>query len=61
MTTTELAEQYAMTPPQMSRHLRRLREAGMVVTHRRGAQVHYQLDQEAVRTLGHDLLAALHR
>ncbi|WP_405484131.1 DUF5937 family protein [Streptomyces sp. NBC_00009] len=61
MTTTELAEQYEMTPPQMSRHLRRLREAGIVVTHRRGAQVHYQLDQEAVRTLGHDLLAALQR
>ncbi|WP_327669067.1 MULTISPECIES: DUF5937 family protein [unclassified Streptomyces] len=61
MTTTELATQYRMTPPQMSRHLRRLRESGLVVTHRRGARVHYQLDQEAVRNLGADLLAALHR
>ncbi|MGY0064438.1 DUF5937 family protein [Streptomyces sp. LZ34] len=61
MTTTELATQFEMTPPQMSRHLRKLREAGMVHTHRQGARVHYQLDEEAVRNLGVDLLAALHR
>ncbi|MFE2943113.1 DUF5937 family protein [Streptomyces sp. NPDC059255] len=61
VTTTELAHQFDMTPPQMSRHLRRLREAGMVHTHRQGARVHYQLDEEAVRTLGVDLLGALHR
>ncbi|MFD0444282.1 DUF5937 family protein [Streptomyces indonesiensis] len=36
MTTTELATQFEMTPPQMSRHLRKLREAGMVHTHREG-------------------------
>ncbi|GAA3364963.1 hypothetical protein GCM10017744_065790 [Streptomyces antimycoticus] len=61
MTTTELATQFEMTPPQMSRHLRKLREAGMVHTHREGARVHYQLDEAAVRNLGVDLLSALHR
>ncbi|MQA98620.1 MAG: metalloregulator ArsR/SmtB family transcription factor [Streptosporangiales bacterium] len=61
MTTTELATRFQMTVPQMSRHLRHLREAGLVHTHRDGAQVHYQLDQEAFRRLGTDLLTALHR
>ncbi|MGW2331003.1 DUF5937 family protein [Streptomyces sp. NPDC001700] len=61
MTTTELASHFGTTPPQMSRHLRKLREAGMVHTHRQGARVHYQLDEEAVRTLGVDLLAAMRR
>ncbi len=61
MTTTELANRYAMTTPQASRHLRRLREAGLVLAHRSGTRVRYQLDVEAVRRMGVDLLDALYR
>jgi DNA-binding transcriptional ArsR family regulator len=61
MTTTELATRFEMTAPQMSRHLRQLREAGLVLAHRTGSRVHYQLDVAAVRGLGVDLLSALHR
>jgi DNA-binding transcriptional ArsR family regulator len=61
MTTTELATRFEMTAPQMSRHLRQLREAGLVLAHRTGSRVHYQLDVEAVRGLGVDLLSVLHR
>jgi DNA-binding transcriptional ArsR family regulator len=61
MTTTELANRFEMTTPQASRHLRRLREAGLVLAHRSGTRVRYQLDVEAVRRLGVDLLSALYR
>jgi DNA-binding transcriptional ArsR family regulator len=61
MTTTELANRFEMTAPQVSRHLRRLREAGLVLAHRSGTRVRYQLDVEAVRRLGIDLLSALYR
>ncbi|QUH02007.1 winged helix-turn-helix transcriptional regulator [Saccharopolyspora erythraea] len=59
--TTELAMRLEMTAPQVSRHLRRLREAGLVHGHREGAVVRYQLDTEAVHRLGLDFLQALHR
>jgi DNA-binding transcriptional ArsR family regulator len=61
MTTSELANRYEMTAPQTSRHLRRLREAGLVLAHRSGTRVRYQLDVEAVRRMGVDLLSALYR
>ncbi|MGP4021351.1 DUF5937 family protein [Saccharopolyspora sp. 5N708] len=59
--TTDLALRLDMTAPQVSRHLRRLREAGLVHGHRDGAVVRYQLDVEAVRRLGLDFLQALRR
>ncbi|TYB61515.1 winged helix-turn-helix transcriptional regulator [Nonomuraea sp. PA05] len=58
--TSELANQLGMTAPQVSRHLRRLREAGLVHTHRRGPVVYYQLDADAVQRLGPDLLSILY-
>ncbi|GAA2210114.1 DUF5937 family protein [Nonomuraea monospora] len=58
--TSELATQLGMTAPQVSRHLRRLREAGLVHTHRRGPVVYYQLDADAVQRLGRDLLSVLY-
>jgi DNA-binding HxlR family transcriptional regulator len=61
MTTTELAQRFEMTTPQTSRHLRRLREAGLVLAHRSSVRVRYQLDVDAVRRLGVDLLSALYR
>ncbi len=59
--TAELATQLGMTAPQVSRHLRRLREAQLVHTHRRGSVVYYQLDADAVERLGPDLLSVLYR
>ncbi|MEV0624103.1 DUF5937 family protein [Nonomuraea sp. NPDC050404] len=59
--TAELATQLGMSAPQVSRHLRRLREAQLVHTHRRGSVVYYQLDAEAVERLGPDLLSVLYR
>lgn len=59
--TAELATQLGMTAPQVSRHLRRLREAQLVHTHRRGSVVYYQLDADALERLGPDLLSALYR
>ncbi|PRY02316.1 ArsR/SmtB family transcription factor [Allonocardiopsis opalescens] len=60
-TTSDLAARARMTLPQVSRHLRRLREAGLVVGERQGAVVRYRLDLAAVNGLGPDLLAALRR
>lgn len=59
--TSELATQLGMTAPQVSRHLRRLREAQLVHTHRRGSVVYHQLDADAVERLGPDLLSVLYR
>ncbi|SEF61910.1 DNA-binding transcriptional regulator, ArsR family [Nonomuraea solani] len=59
--TAELATQLGMTAPQVSRHLRRLREAQLVHTHRRGSVVYYQLDAGAIERLGPDLLSVLYR
>lgn len=57
--TAELATRLGMTSPQISRHLRRLRELGLVSTHRHGAAVYYRLNVDAVRRLGPDLLSGL--
>jgi DNA-binding transcriptional ArsR family regulator len=59
--TAELANQLGMTAPQVSRHLRQLREAELVHVYRRGAVVYYQLDAEAIERLGADLLTVLYR
>ncbi|WP_078603107.1 MULTISPECIES: ArsR family transcriptional regulator [unclassified Streptomyces] len=48
-----------MTSPQVSRHLRKLREAGLVLTHWEGTAVYYRLDTDAIGRLGPDLLVGL--
>jgi DNA-binding transcriptional ArsR family regulator len=57
--TAELATRLGMTAPQISRHLRQLREAGLVSTHRHGAAVYYRLNVDVIRRLGPDLLSGL--
>ncbi|TCO44398.1 DNA-binding transcriptional ArsR family regulator [Kribbella antiqua] len=59
--TSELAKQLGMSAPQVSRHLRKLREAELVHAHRRGSVVYYQLDPEAIEKLGPQLLSVLYR
>jgi DNA-binding transcriptional ArsR family regulator len=60
-TTASLAETWNLTPPEVSRHLATLRDAGIVTSTRRGRYVLYELDQEAVARFGLDLLEALLR
>lgn len=59
--TTELAQSLDMSIPQVSRHLRNLREAGLVTGNRSGSFVRYHLDLDAVRRIGLDLVDALLR
>jgi DNA-binding transcriptional ArsR family regulator len=61
LTTVELAELSGMTTPQVSRHLRALREVDLVRTEQSGRLVHYRLDLEIVRSLGPDLEQAMFR
>ena len=60
-TTVDLAQYTGMSEPQVSRHLRRLRESGLVRTSREGRLVFYELDTDAVRSIGPDLISALWR
>ncbi|MFF9772782.1 DUF5937 family protein [Streptomyces sp. NPDC013978] len=59
LTPSELATRSGMSLPQVSRHLARLREAGLVTVERDGRRAYYQLHLERVRRLGDDLLTAL--
>ncbi|CAL9421482.1 hypothetical protein SUDANB105_01853 [Streptomyces sp. enrichment culture] len=59
MTTADLADRLSMTRPQVSRHLRTLRELGLVRVERNGRHVHYGLDLTAVERLGRDVATAL--
>lgn len=59
--TTDLAARTGMPASQVSRHLRRLRDAGLVHRHREGRIVIYDLDLDGFRDLGSDLLDALLR
>lgn len=60
-TTTDLAARTGMSAPQVSRHLRVLREAGLIERSRDGRHVHYQVCQDEIARLGVDLLTALLR
>lgn len=60
-TTTELARRTGMTTPQVSRHLRRLREAGLLESEREGRLVRNRLVLRAVYSMGYDLIAAVVR
>lgn len=57
-TTSELAQAWDLTPPEVSRHLAVLRRAGLLTTQRHGRYVHYAVDVAALTVLGTDLLAA---
>jgi DNA-binding transcriptional ArsR family regulator len=61
LTPSELAARSGMTLPQVSRHLARLREAGLVTVDRDGRRAYYQLNLDPVRRIGEDLLTALFR
>jgi DNA-binding transcriptional ArsR family regulator len=60
-TTSELAETWQLTRPEISRHLALLRAAGLLTAVRNGRYVAHQLDAAAVARIGDDLIDALLR
>jgi DNA-binding transcriptional ArsR family regulator len=60
-TTAQLAEAWLLTPPEVSRHLAVLKNAGVITSTRRGRFVGYELDLAANVRLGTDLIEALLR
>ncbi|MFD4374170.1 DUF5937 family protein [Streptomyces sp. NPDC058486] len=59
--TSELADAYGITAPEVSRHLAVLRKAGLLTTRRRGRYVLHQLDFSVVARLGSDFLESVLR
>jgi len=60
-TTSELANAWALSPPEVSRHLAVLRRAGLLTTRRHGRYVRYTVNLPGLTALGTDLLAAVLR
>jgi DNA-binding transcriptional ArsR family regulator len=58
-TTTELARRSGMSVPQVSRHLRRLRETGLVVSERQGRTVQYRIVLSRLYGLGYELVTRI--
>ncbi|MFH8726494.1 DUF5937 family protein [Streptomyces termitum] len=59
--TSELADAYGITAPEVSRHLAVLKRAGLLTTQRRGRYVLHQLDVSVVARLGSDFLESVLR
>ncbi|MFD3331663.1 DUF5937 family protein [Streptomyces sp. NPDC058700] len=60
-TTSELADAYGITAPEVSRHLAVMKKAGLITTQRRGRYVLHQLDVSVVARLGSDFLESVLR
>lgn len=60
-TTGELAHAWALSAPEVSRHLAVLRRAGLLTTRRQGRYVRYTVNLPELTALGADLLAAVLR
>jgi DNA-binding transcriptional ArsR family regulator len=60
-TTGELAEFWALTAPEVSRHLAVLKAAGLLVSQRHGRYVTYRLDLDACAGLGLQLIDVIRR
>jgi ArsR family transcriptional regulator len=57
LTASEIAERFAMSKPALSKHLKLLEAADLVVSERRGQYVHYRVaDRNLLATL-HTMLA----
>jgi DNA-binding transcriptional ArsR family regulator len=61
ITTSELAARTTMTLPQVSRHLARLRETGLLVSRRDGRMIYHRLNLQRLMHLGVDILTAIIR
>lgn len=61
MTTSELARRTGMAVSQVSRHIGRLRGAGLITSSRDGRLVYHRLATDVVMRLGFDLMGAILR
>lgn len=61
ITTTELAVRTKLSEPAVSRHLRVMREAGLISSQRDGRQVFHRLHPALILHLGQDVLSAIIR
>lgn len=61
ITTGELAQRTGQSPPAVSRHLRLLREAGLISSVREGRHVHHRMHPAVVSRLGDEVLRAIMR
>ncbi|MBA2806587.1 metalloregulator ArsR/SmtB family transcription factor [Streptomyces sp. KM273126] len=61
ITTSDLARRMKMTRPQVSRHLAKLRAAGVLVSERSGRYVYHRVDVQQLMQIGVDLLRAIVR
>ncbi|MGW2523018.1 DUF5937 family protein [Streptomyces sp. NPDC001617] len=61
ITTSDLAVRTGMTLPQVSRHLGRLREVGLLTSRRDGRQIYHRLDTDRLMHLGVDVLTSIIR
>ncbi len=61
ITTSELAVRMGISEPQVSRHLRRLREVGLITSQREGRMVFHRLHPELLINLGADVLTTVMR
>ena len=61
ITTSELATRIGQNAAQVSRELRTLRDAGLLVSERRGKHVYHRINLERVVNLGPDLISILLR
>jgi DNA-binding transcriptional ArsR family regulator len=59
ITTSELASRTRLTEPQVSRHLARLRDAGLIRSQRDGRMVYHRLASDVIMQLGPDILATI--
>lgn len=59
--TSELADTYGNSAPEVSRHLAVMKKAGLITTQRRGRYVLHQLDVAVVARLGSDFLESVLR
>lgn len=58
-TAGEIAEHFPIAFPSVSRHLKILRDAGLVASRRNGRHVHYRLDTTVVQDLARYLVERL--
>jgi DNA-binding transcriptional ArsR family regulator len=61
ITTSELAQRMELAEPQVSRHLRRLRDVGLVTSQREGRLVYHRLHARLLLNLGMDVLSTIMR
>ena len=61
ITTSRLSARTGMSPAQVSRHIGRLRDAGLVISTRDGRLIYHRLSTDVINRLGMDLLGTIVR